>query len=92
MSGYALTIQLPQNIYSGTGCYNTHVTELLSFAAFEVEAYSSSIKRIDAYGHYAHQKNALNVTPSVNFSGANISVSPVSVFSSPLTTHAKYTY
>ena len=89
-SGYALTINIPKNAYTGTTCGSIIISDLVSFVAAEVEALASS-KSLDVYGHYSHQKLSLGLTPSISFTGVSIAVSPSLNFDTA-SNHAVYSW
>ncbi len=66
-SGYALNIDLPNDVNKSYACYNEKVLTLSAFSYYTVEKLAATTQ-IDAYGKYLHQETTLQVSPSISFS------------------------
>ncbi|PGW18308.1 hypothetical protein [Bacillus cereus] len=73
-SGYALNIDLPNDVNKSYACYNEKVLTLSAFSYYTVEKLASTTQ-IDAYGKYLHQETTFQVSPSISFSPLTFGVS-----------------
>lgn len=65
-SGYALTIDLPNDVFASYACNEEEVKTLSAFAYYTADKLTSTTQ-IDAYGKYLHQETSLQVTPAITF-------------------------
>lgn len=73
-SGYALSIDLPNDIVKSYACYSEEVKTLSAFSYYTADKLTSTTQ-IDAYGKYLHQESTLQIAPAITFYPLSFGVS-----------------
>jgi len=73
-SGYALSIDLPNDVNTSYACNTKKVKKISAFSYYNASKLGVT-SRIDAYGTYLHQESVRSVSPSVTFYPVSFGVS-----------------
>lgn len=73
-SGYALLIDLPNEVSSSYPCNVKKVKKMSAFSYYNASKIGV-ISRIDAFGKYLHQESKITVSPSITFYPASFGIS-----------------
>ncbi|MFK5710793.1 hypothetical protein [Lysinibacillus boronitolerans] len=73
-SGYALNIDLPNDVVKSYACNSEEVKTLSAFSYYTADKLAAT-SQIDAYGKYLHQETTFQIAPSVTFYPLSFGVS-----------------
>lgn len=73
-SGYALKIDLPNNIVKSYACFSETVQTLSAFTYYTADKLAAT-SQIDAYGKYLHQETTTQLSPAITFYPVSFAVS-----------------